>query len=259
MAASAGADVSCAVVERTGPPEVGLTPGGAERLSTGPSGPGGATGERRRGRTDARPRATREDLLRRHLALPPGVYVALVLLPLLRYRAGKALDLSDAIFVVAAVFLVLSRRPPAKAPPAPAWYFGSFVWVLAAIVASSQAMSKAASLEVVLNAIFVFFVLQWMLRQVLNSTERIRAGMIAFILGSSVVGLRRLLADRVPRPRIQQPGEPRGLTGGGPEHAAEHRRRDLRAGLVFAIGLVADWAVAGAGTSACASRCWRAH
>ena len=53
-------------------------------------------------------------------------------------------------------------------------------------MASTQAVSKAASLQVVFNAIFVFFVLQWMLRQLLNNAERIRAGMVAFILGSSV-------------------------------------------------------------------------
>ena len=114
------------------------------------------------------------------------VYVGLVLLPLLHYRVGSAFDLSDLFFLIAAGFLLLSRRPPPKAPPAPAWYFGSFVWVLAGIVASTQAVSKTASLQVVFNAIFVFFVLQWMLRQLLDTTARIQTGMIAFVLGSSV-------------------------------------------------------------------------
>ena len=114
------------------------------------------------------------------------VYVGLVFLPLLHYRVGKAFDLSDLCFLIAAVFMILTRRPPPKAPPAPAWYFGSFVFVLAGVVASAQAVSKTSSLQVVFNAIFVFFVLQWMLRQLLNNAERIRAGMVAFILGSSV-------------------------------------------------------------------------
>ena len=113
------------------------------------------------------------------------VYVGLVLLPLLHYRAGKAFDLSDLCFLLAAGVLILSRRPPVKAPPTPAWYFGAFVFVLAGVVASSQAVSKTASLQVVCNAIFVFFVLAWMLRQLLDSTARIRAGMIAFVVGSS--------------------------------------------------------------------------
>ncbi len=106
-------------------------------------------------------------------------------LPLLKFRAGKALDLSDAVFLVAFVFLVLSRRPPPKAPPATGWYFGSFVFVLAGVVASSQAVSTGASLEVVLNAIFVFFMLQWTLRQLLDTERRIKLAMICFVVGAT--------------------------------------------------------------------------
>ena len=72
------------------------------------------------------------------------VYVGLVFLPLLHYRAGKSLDLSDLLFVIAAVFLILSRRPPAQAPPTPAWYVGSFVWILAGVVASSRPSRRRA-------------------------------------------------------------------------------------------------------------------
>jgi hypothetical protein len=113
------------------------------------------------------------------------VYIGMIFLPLLKFRAGKALDLSDAIFFVAFVLLVLSRRPPPKAPPARGWYFGSFVFVLAGIVASSRAVSTGASLEVVLNAIFVFFMLQWMLRQLLNTDRRIQVAMICFVVGTT--------------------------------------------------------------------------
>jgi hypothetical protein len=113
-------------------------------------------------------------------------YVGMFFLPLLKYRAGKTLDVSDAIFAVGFIFLVLSRRPPKKAPPVPGWYFGAFIFLLAGVVASSQAVSKAASLEVVLNAIFVFFVLQWMLRQLLDSSVRIQRAMVAFVIGTTV-------------------------------------------------------------------------
>ncbi len=113
------------------------------------------------------------------------VYAGMVFLPLLKYRLGHAFDVSDALFLFAAVFLILSRRPPKPAPASPGWYFGSFVFILAGVVASSQAMSKSGSLQVVVNAIFVFFVLQWMLRQLLDTTARIQIAMGAFIVGAS--------------------------------------------------------------------------
>jgi hypothetical protein len=113
------------------------------------------------------------------------VYVGMVFLPLLKYRIGHSFDLSDGLFLIAAVFLILSRRPPKKAPPVPGWYFGSFVFILAGVVASSQAVSKGSSLQVVVNAVFVFFVLQWMLRQLLDTTTRIQIAMGAFVIGAT--------------------------------------------------------------------------
>jgi O-Antigen ligase len=168
------------------------------------------------------------------------VYVGLVFLPLLRYRVGSAFDLSDLFFLLAAVFLLLSRRPPPKAPPTPAWYFGSFVWILAGVVASTQAVSRTASLQVVFNAIFVFFVLQWMLRQLLNSTARIQAGMIAFVLGSSASAFVAFLQTEF---HVLGYSHLAGLEGSRATGLSDQPNIAAVAfalGLVFAIGLVVE-------------------
>ncbi len=125
------------------------------------------------------------------------IYVGLFLLPWVRIKATKGLNISDMVFVVAAVLLIASRRPPQKAPPAPAWYFGAFMMVLAGIVASVHAASKAGSLLVVGNAIFVFFVLQWLLRQQLFTPVRIRIAMGAYAVGASVSALVAVLQSQL--------------------------------------------------------------
>ena len=168
------------------------------------------------------------------------VYLGLVFLPLLRYRVGSAFDLSDLLFLLAAVFLLLSRRPPPKAPPAPAWYFGSFVFILAGVVASTQAVSRTASLQVVFNAIFVFFVLQWMLRQLLNSTARMQAAMIAFVLGSSASAFVAFLQTEF---HVLGYSHLAGLEGSRATGLSDQPNIAAVAfalGLVFAIGLVVE-------------------
>ncbi len=168
------------------------------------------------------------------------VYVGLVLLPLLHYRVGNAFDLSDLCFLVAAVCMILTRRPPKKAPPAPAWYLGSFVFVLAGVVASSQAVSKGASLQVVANAIFVFFVLQWMLRQLLDSTARIRAGMVAFILGSSVSAFVAFLQTEFHVLGYSHQASLEGSRAVGLSNQPNIAAVAFALALVFAIGLVVE-------------------
>jgi O-Antigen ligase len=168
------------------------------------------------------------------------VFVGLVFLPLLHYRVGKAFDLSDLCFLIAAVFLILTRRPPAKAPPTPAWYFGSFVWILAGVVASSQAISKTASLQVVCNAIFVFFVLQWMLRQLLDTTERIRAGMVAFVIGASVSAFVAFLQTEFHVLGYTHQASLEGSRAVGLSNQPNIAAVTFALGLVFAIGLVVE-------------------
>jgi hypothetical protein len=168
------------------------------------------------------------------------VYVGLVFLPLLHYRVGKAFDLSDLCFLIAAVFMILTRRPPPQAPPAPAWYFGSFVFVLAGVVASAQAVSKTSSLQVVFNAIFVFFVLQWMLRQLLNNAERIRAGMVAFILGSSVSAFVAFLQTEFHVLGYSHQASLEGSRAVGLSDQPNIAAVAFALGLVFAIGIVVE-------------------
>jgi hypothetical protein len=168
------------------------------------------------------------------------VYVGLVFLPLLHYRIGKAFDLSDLCFLIAAVFMILTRRPPPKAPPTPAWYFGAFVFVLAGVVASAQAVSKTASLQVVFNAIFVFFVLQWMLRQLLNNAERIRAAMVAFVLGSSVSAFVAFLQTEFHVLGYSHQASLEGSRAVGLSNQPNIAAVAFALGLVFAIGIVVE-------------------
>jgi hypothetical protein len=114
------------------------------------------------------------------------MYVGLFFLPMLHLKFHKGLDVSDGIFLIAFILLILARRPPKRAPKTPAWYVGSFLFLLAAVVASSRADIKSASLLVVFNAIFVFFILQYLLRQQLDTTKRLQNAMIAYIAGSSI-------------------------------------------------------------------------
>ena len=168
------------------------------------------------------------------------VYVGLALLPLLHYRVGSAFDLSDLCFLVAAGFMILTRRPPRRAPPAPAWYFGSFVWILAGVVASAQAVSTTASLQVVVNAIFVFFVLQWMLRQLLDSTARIRAGMVAFVFGSSISAFVAFLQTEFHVLGYSHQASLEGSRAVGLSNQPNIAAVTFALGLVFAIGLVVE-------------------
>src|SRR6185312_441926 len=121
------------------------------------------------------------------------VYVGMFFLTLLKFKVTQGLNLSDAIFVVAAILLLLSQRPPPRAPATPAWYIGAFVFLLAGVVASTQADSLGGSLLVVMNAIYLFFVLQYLLRQQLNNTLRMQRAIGAFVIGTTISALVAIL------------------------------------------------------------------
>lgn len=117
------------------------------------------------------------------------VYVGCAFVMLLHFKFVKSLNYSDAFFTSAFVLLIFSRRPPDPAPRTPAWYVGAFLFLLAGTVSSLQADHKAASLLIVANATYVFFILQYVLRQLLNTRERIRNALYAFLIGTSVSAL----------------------------------------------------------------------
>lgn len=114
------------------------------------------------------------------------LYVGMFFLPLLHFKATKGLNVSDAIFLTGFIFLTLSRRPPPRAPKTPAWYVGAFIWLLAAVVASTQADAVAQSVIVVFNGVYVFFILQYLLRQQLFTTLYLQRAMGFFVFGTAL-------------------------------------------------------------------------
>jgi hypothetical protein len=113
------------------------------------------------------------------------VYLGMLLLPLLSLRLAKGLDVSDGLFALAAVVLIMSRHRPAVPAP-PMWYFGSFLIVIGGITSSYLAMSASSSMVVVFNGIFVLFVWQWTTRSVLTDVEKLQRAMTAFVLGTTI-------------------------------------------------------------------------
>ncbi len=131
-------------------------------------------------------------------------------LPLLHFKATKGLNVSDAIFLTGFIFLTLSRRPPPRAPKTPAWYVGAFIWLLAAVLASTQADAVAQSVIVVFNGVYVFFILQYLLRQQLFTTLYLQRAMGFFVFGTALSAfvaicqttLRHLLVPRFDHRRL---------------------------------------------------------
>jgi hypothetical protein len=120
------------------------------------------------------------------------VYLGMFCLPLLSLRLAKGLDVSDGIFALAALVLIMSRHRPAVPAP-PMWYFGSFLIVIGGITSSYLAMSASSSMVVVFNGVFVLFVWQWTTRSVLTDVGKVQRAITAFVLGTSVSSLVAIL------------------------------------------------------------------
>jgi hypothetical protein len=117
------------------------------------------------------------------------VYVGMFTLSMLRFKAIHFLDASDGIFALAAVLLIFSVHPPARAPKTQAWFIGAALVTLGGVLAAYDAVSAAGDIQVVFNGIFVLVLWQWSTRQLLDTNERIHTAMIAFIAGTALSGL----------------------------------------------------------------------
>ena len=167
------------------------------------------------------------------------LYVGMFFLPLLRFKVTHGLNVSDAIFLLGFIFLILSRKPPPRAPRTPAWYVGAFMFLIAGMVASTQADAVPQSIVVVFNAIYVFFILQYLLRQQLGTTLHLQRAIGFFIAGVSLSGFVAILQVtlHVFLPKAGSIAAGSGTIGGNARAVGLSNQPNL-AGIVFALGIV---------------------
>jgi O-antigen ligase len=181
--------------------------------------------------------AAREDLF---VFISRGcLYVGMFFLPLLHFKATKGLNVSDAIFLIGFIFLILSRRPPPRAPRTPAWYIGGFIWLMAAFIASTQADAVAQSVVVVFNGIYVFFILQYLLRQQLGTTLHLQRALGFFVFGvalSSFVAILQVELHVFLFHASASGGSSAGI--GGNSRAIGLSNQPNLAGISFALGII---------------------
>jgi O-antigen ligase len=160
-------------------------------------------------------------------------------LPLLRFKVTHGLNVSDAIFLLGFIFLILARRPPPRAPRTPAWYVGAFIFLLAGMVASTQADAVPQSVVVVFNAVYVFFILQYLLRQQLGTTLHLQRAVGFFIAGVSLSAFVAILQVtlHVFLPKAGSIAAGSGTIGGNARAVGLSNQPNL-AGIVFALGIV---------------------
>jgi O-antigen ligase len=167
------------------------------------------------------------------------LYVGMFFLPLLRFKVTHGLNVSDAIFLLGFIFLVLARKPPPRAPRTPAWYVGAFTFLLAGILASTQADAVPQSVIVVFNAVYVFFILQYLLRQQLGTTLHLQRAIGFFVAGASLSGFVAILQVtlHVFLPKAGSIAAGGGAIGGNSRAVGLSNQPNL-AGIVFALGII---------------------
>jgi hypothetical protein len=165
------------------------------------------------------------------------VYVGMFFLTLLRFKVTHGLNVSDAFFALGAILLLLSRRPPKPAPKTPAWYVGSFIFLLAGVIASTQADSKGGSLLVVGNAIYLFFVLQYLLRQHLGRPVYMQRAVIAFVSGVTLSAFVAIMQVEFHVLLYKAVTTNSGSIGGNSRAVGLSTQPNL-AGISFALGIV---------------------
>ena len=167
------------------------------------------------------------------------LYVGMFFLPLLRFKVTHGLNVSDALFLLGFIFLVLARKPPPRAPRTPAWYVGAFMFLLAGMLASTQADAVPQSVVVVFNAIYVFFILQYLLRQQLGTTLHLQRAIGSFIAGVSLSAIVAILQVtlHVFLPKAGSIAAGGGTIGGNARAVGLSNQPNL-AGVVFALGII---------------------
>jgi hypothetical protein len=116
------------------------------------------------------------------------VYVGMFFLPLWKFYFTKNLSVSDGFFALGAVVLALSIQR-IRSPKVSGWVLGSILMLLGGITASYFAASPSGSLHVVFNAVYVFFVWQWVMRGTLGREKFMVRSITAFGLGAGLSSL----------------------------------------------------------------------
>lgn len=119
---------------------------------------------------------------------PPALLLflaATVSLPWIALRIGPV-TLSDALFAVAAVAVVLSGRMPRPSAP---MQIALGLTILAVVTSSLAAVDAGESLLVGARVVYIFAVWQWVTRAVVDTPRVLRLVVVAFVIGCAVSGL----------------------------------------------------------------------
>lgn len=106
-------------------------------------------------------------------------------LPWIAFRVGPV-TLSDALFAVSALLILVGGRPP---KPSSAMQIALGLTVIAVAISSISAVDPVESLLVGARIVYIFAVWQWVTRAVVDTPRALRAVIIVFVIGCGVSGL----------------------------------------------------------------------